>query len=83
MQNWTKVNKSESGPWPVKRAEHAACCLNHGQEHPRILLIGGVNDSVDTYEEIPVNDLSEELEYIWILDVESETWIKVLKTISL
>ena len=67
----------------MERAGHAACCLNHGQEHPRILVIGGVNYCVDIYGEIPGDDLSEELEYIWILDVESETWIKVLATINL
>ena len=29
-------------PWPVGRAVHAACCLNYGQDHPQLLVYGGL-----------------------------------------
>ncbi len=29
-------------PWPVERQVHAACCLNYGQDHPQLLVHGGV-----------------------------------------
>ena len=32
---------SGGGPWPGERADHAACCLNFGQEHLQILVTGG------------------------------------------
>ena len=52
-------------PWPVGRAVHAACCLNYGQDHPQLLVYGGVDNGFKT-----VGDL-------WILDVDSVQWTAV------
>ncbi len=32
----------EGEPWPVERSLHSACCLNYGQDHPQLLVHGGV-----------------------------------------
>ncbi len=51
-------------PWPVGRSRHAACCLNYGQDHPQLLVHGGVgNDST--------------LGDVWILSVDTGKWSEV------
>ena len=57
-QNWRKLNKSGDGPWPEERFYHAACCLNHGQKFPQLLVSGGLDR-----QRKPLADL-------WILDIE-------------
>ena len=64
-QQWTKLERAEGAPWPVGRSSHAACCLNYGEEHPQLLITGGV----DIYD----NTLQD----AWILDVNSGRWREV------
>ena len=52
-------------PWPVERASHAACCLNYGEEHPQLLVTGGVDNNGTTLQDA------------WILDVKSGRWSEV------
>ena len=52
-------------PWPVERAVHAACCLNYGQDHPQLLVYGGVDDG------------NKVLGDTWILDVDTVQWTEV------
>ena len=52
-------------PWPVGRDNHAACCLNYGQDHPQLLVYGGVDNS------------SKALGDMWILDVDTVKWAEV------
>ena len=66
LQKWTKLSKSGEEPWPEERSYHAACCLNYGQKHPQLLVIGGEN-----------KDATETLRDVWILDVASWKWRKV------
>ena len=47
------------------RTGHAACCLNYGEEHPQLLVSGGVDDNVNTLKDL------------WVLDVEAGTWREV------
>ncbi len=50
-------------PWPVGRSDHAACCLNYGQDLPQLLVHGGWDRKV-------LGDL-------WILDVHTGKWAEV------
>ena len=64
-QEWTKLENSGVSPWPVGRDAHAACCLNYGEEHPQLLVTGGVDkDGIS-------------LQDAWILDVTSGEWREV------
>ena len=51
--------------WPEKRSAHAACCLNYGEVHPKMLMFGGGTN------------YDKALEDLWILDVDNAKWIKV------
>ncbi len=55
----------EGEPWPVEREDHAACCLNYGQDHPQLLVHGG-QDSDD-----------KTLGDMLILDIETGKWTEV------
>ena len=70
LQHWTKLNKSEGGPWPEERQFHAACCLNYGQQHPQLLVTGGWDR-----QDKAMGDA-------WILDVDSGKWRKVRRKCS-
>ena len=52
-------------PWPVERSSHAACCLNYGQDHPQLLVYGGVDNGRKTLGDM------------WILDVDTVQWTEV------
>ena len=47
------------------RLSHAACCLNYGEEHPQLLVSGGLDEDDNT------------LRNLWVLDVEAGTWKEV------
>ena len=49
----------------MERSDHAACCLNYGEEHPQLLVTGGTKSSDSS-----LNDA-------WILDVISGKWREV------
>ncbi len=53
------------GAWPVGRSAHAACCLNYGQDHPQLLLHGGLDNRYKTLGDM------------WILDVDTVKWTEV------
>ncbi len=52
-------------PWPVGRSSHAACSLNYDQDHPQLLVYGGLDDG------------SKALGDMWILDVDTVQWAEV------
>ncbi len=52
-------------PWPVERSYHAACCLNYGQDHPQLLVHGGLDDGINTLGDV------------WILSVATGKWSEV------
>ena len=65
LQNWTKIEPGVGEPWPVGRCGHAACCLDHGGDHPQLLISGGLD-----------ND-EKALSCSWLFDVTSRKWKKV------
>ena len=52
-------------PWPIGRFSHAACCLNYDEDHPKLLVSGGVSDELEVLEDM------------WLLDVDSGKWTEV------
>ena len=64
-QKWTKLEKPERASWPVNRVSHAACCLNYDEEHPQLLVTGGVDKNDNTLQDA------------WVLDVNFERWREV------
>ena len=61
------MEPAEGDPVPGKRGGHAACCLNYGEDHPQLLVSGGVNEACKQ------NVLGD----MWILNVESGKWMEV------
>ncbi|XP_064393790.1 uncharacterized protein LOC135341208 [Halichondria panicea] len=61
----TKVKPVQGEPWPVGRAGHAACCLNYGQDHPQLLVYGGLGNG------------SKALGDMWTLNVDAVKWTEV------
>ena len=59
------MDKPEGAAWPVEREGHAACCLNYGQEHPQLLISGGLDRHNKT------------LGHAWLLSVATGTWREV------
>ena len=47
-QEWTKLEREEGAPWPVERDDHAACCLNYGDDEPVLLMTGGTDKNYNT-----------------------------------
>ena len=70
LQHWSKLEKAEGAPWPEERCDHAACCLNYDQQHPQLLVTGGVKRT------------QEILEDAWILDVDRKKWKQVREEYS-
>jgi len=66
-QEWTKVERPKGAPWPVGRMNHAACCLNYGDDLPVLLMTGGVDKDGNTLSDI------------WLLDTHSRRWKEVRK----
>ena len=60
-----KIEPVPGEPWPSGRSGHAACCLNYGADHPKLLLSGGIDDDKTVQEDM------------WIFDVVSSQWIEV------
>ena len=52
-------------PQPVKRSDHRACCLNFGEDNPKVLISGGIDEGDNVLGDM------------WILDVSSGKWTKV------
>ena len=47
------------------RSLQAACCLNYGEEHPQLLVSGGMDKDGNILRDV------------WVLDVEAGTWKEV------
>ena len=58
-------------PQPVKRGYHGACCLNYGEDHPKVLISGGLDEDDNVLGDM------------WILDVNSGKWREVGMPVSL
>ena len=65
LQTWSKLSQSGGGSWPEERSDHAACCLNYGQQYPQLLVTGGRDR-----QNKPLSDA-------WVLDIERGQWRKV------
>ena len=52
-------------PWPVGRSGHATCCLNYDQDHPQLLVYGGVDNGNNTLGDM------------WMFDVDTGKWTEV------
>ena len=59
------MDKPERAAWPVERDDHAACCLNYGQEHPQVLISGGTDKYGNTLGDA------------WLFSVATGTWREV------
>ena len=55
----------QGDPWPVGRAFHAACCLNYGDNYPKLIVYGGLGAGIKVLGDM------------WLLDVESGKWTEV------
>ena len=47
------------------RSGHAACCLNYGEDHPQLLVFGGVENAKETLRDM------------WVFDVDTGQWTEV------
>ena len=54
-------------PWPGERADISACCLNYGEDNPRLLVFGGLDKDRNVLRDM------------WILDVNGGKWTEVRK----
>ena len=66
LQHWTKLDVS--GPKPPARSRHAACYIAGpltGQEHPLLLVAGGLGDDYKVLQDM------------WILDINGRKWKQV------
>ena len=52
-------------PQPVGRDNHGACCLNYGEDNPKVLMYGGLDNGTNVLGDM------------WILDVNSGKWTEV------
>ena len=59
------MEPAQGDQWPEARSGHAACCLNTGEDHPMVLVSGGVGEG------------GKVLGDMWILDVDSGKWTEV------
>ncbi len=55
----------EGEPWPAERSSQATCCINYGEDHPQLLVHGGLDDNVSVLRDM------------WILDVNTGKWTEV------
>ena len=66
-QHWSKLDTT-GGPSPPARHQHAACCIAGpltGQEHPLLLVGGGLGEALSVLQDM------------WVLDVDREMWSEV------
>ena len=59
------MEPAQRDQWPEARGHHSACCLNTGEDHPMVLVTGGVGKGIKALGDM------------WILDVDSGKWIEV------
>ena len=59
------MEPAQGDQWPEARFGHSACCVNYGEEHPILLVSGGVGKG------------NKVLGDMWILNVDSGKWTEV------
>ena len=52
-------------PKPVGRSYHAACCLNYGEDHIKVLISGGIDKDLNVLKDM------------WLMDIKSGRWTEV------
>ena len=62
---WTKLERPEGAPFPAERCYHAATCLNYGDDHPQLLVTGGLDKNLKTLSDA------------WLLDINTGRWREV------
>ena len=65
MQLWGKLEHPVGEPCPMGRVGHTAVCLGYGEPHPQVLVIGGLDGSLEVLSDV------------WILDMHSRHWREV------
>ena len=55
----------EHEPWPVERADHAACCLGYAGDHIYLLVTGGIDGG------------GKILKDIWLFNLSLKKWKEV------
>jgi len=59
------VDPLQGQPWPAPRSNNGACCLNYDDDHPQLLISGGVNSNNTTLRDS------------WVFDVDTGRWTEV------
>ena len=59
------MEPAQGDQWPEARFGHAACTLNYGEDHPILLISGGLDKD------------HKVLGDMWIFDVDSGKWTEV------
>ena len=59
------MEPTQGDEWPEGRDWHAACCINCVEDHPMVLVSGGLGEGNNVLGDM------------WILDVDSGKWIEV------
>ena len=59
------MEPAQGDQWPEGRVFQAACCVNYGEDHPMVLVSGGVGEGFKVLRDM------------WILDVDSSKWTEV------
>ena len=59
------MERPEGASWPVERSSHAATCLNYGDDHPQLLVTGGLDKKGKTLSDA------------WLLDINTGRWREV------
>lgn len=67
---WTKLDRHEGAPWPAERSFHAATCLNYGDDHPQLLVTGGLGKE------------NKVLSDAWLLDINTGRWREVREVVG-
>lgn len=65
LQNWTELSVRDR---PPVKSSHTACCIAGpatGQDHPLLMVIGGVDHSGTVFGDV------------WVLDLDSLVWTEV------
>ena len=65
-QEWSKLDL-DGGPVPVERSDHASCCINVGDDHPLLLVTGGLDKDYRVLKDA------------WLLDIVARRWTEVYR----
>ena len=59
------MEPAQGDQWPEARLGHSACTFNYGEEHPTVLVSGGLSKGLKVLGDM------------WVLDVDSGKWTEV------